>query len=277
MRAPATEAMLRETDAVVSAAAPGASRPASTVEHIVRIRRRTPTLVAFRITRPAQFRFTPGHYARLGLEAGDGTVIWRPYSIASGADADHLDFEFTLVPGGTFSELFAKAAAGDAIRLDQRSFGFLTLDQVAPGGTLWMFSTGTGVTPFLSMLADARTWERHDRVVLSHSVRHAAELTPEAIEAGMERFGAPGRARLTLLPVVTREEVPGAFCARLGALLRGGELEKAAGQAIEPRASRAMLCGNPEMIREMRALLRERGLVPGRRGVPGQLSTEGYW
>jgi ferredoxin--NADP+ reductase len=269
--------MLRETDPVIIIPAAGPRRADATIEHFIHIRRRTPTLAAFRITRPAAFRFTPGHYARLGLETADGTVIWRPYSIASPSDAGHLDFECTLVPGGPFTERFGKAAAGDAIRLDARSFGFLTLDQVAPGGTLWMFSTGTGVAPFLSMLADARTWERHARVVLSHSVRCAAELTPDSIEASLKRFGSAERARLTMLPVVTREKVSGAFGDRLDVLLREGALERAVGETIEPVGARAMLCGNPEMIREMRSLLRERGLVPGRRGVPGQLSTAGSW
>ena len=269
--------MLRETDPAVPAVLPQARQPACTIERIVQVRWRTPTLASLRITRPGDFRFTPGHYARLGMEAGDGTVIWRPYSIASPADADHLDFEFTLVPGGAFTQAFAKAAAGDAVRLDQRSFGFLTLDQVEPGGTLWMLATGTGAAPFLSMLADARTWERHARVVLAHSVRRAAELDPGAVSAALERHGAAARARFAAFPIVTRERQPGAFGTRLGDLLRSGELEHAAGQAIEPLGSRAMLCGNPEMIRETRALLRERGLVPGRRGAPGQLATEGYW
>ncbi len=238
---------------------------------------RTPALVEFRITRPAQFRFTPGHYARLGLEAADGTMAWRPYSIASPADAAYLEFQFTVVPGGAFTQRFARAAPGDAIRLDQRSFGFLTLDQVAPGGTLWMLATGTGIAPFLSMLADARTWERHARVVLAHNVRYAAELATGALDTAMARFGDADRARLAFFPIVTREALPGAFGTRVDALLRSGDMERAAGQVIEPGASRAMLCGNPDMIRDVRALLRERGLVPGRRGVPGQLSAEGYW
>jgi ferredoxin--NADP+ reductase len=108
-------------------------------------------------------------------------------------------------------------------------------------------------------------------------VRHAAELAPDAVAAAMQRHGPAVRARLTVLPVVTRETVPGTFGERLGALLESGALEKAAGCAIEPAGARVMLCGNPEMILEMRKAMRDRGLAPGRRGVPGQLSAEGYW
>jgi ferredoxin--NADP+ reductase len=38
-----------------------------------------------------------------------------------------------------------------------------------------------------------------------------------------------------------------------------------------------MLCGNPAMVTEMRALLAERGFAAGRRGVAGNLAVENYW
>ena len=269
-------------------AAPATARV--TTQRITAIQRRTPTLVNFRTTRDAEFRFTPGHYARLGIGEADAQ-IWRPYSIASAADADHLDFQLTLVPGGAFCERFGELAEGDAIHVDTRSFGFLTLDPLAPGGTLWMLSTGTGLAPFISILMDPATWNKYPRVVLVHSVRHAAELMPDAIAAAMASPAASsasasapgavpatdGRPRFVYLPVVTREPAPGALRARLGELLRTGALEAAGGAALDAEHSRAMLCGNPEMIKEMRAMLKERGMLAGRRGVPGQIAAEGYW
>jgi ferredoxin--NADP+ reductase len=119
---------------------PAPAAPRFTVERIRSIVARTPALTSFTITRPADYRFTPGHYGRLGL-GDDAAIVWRPYSIASpAADDTRLAFDFTRVPGGAFSELFARAGAGDAIRLDRRSFGFLTVDALAPGGALWLFS-----------------------------------------------------------------------------------------------------------------------------------------
>jgi ferredoxin/flavodoxin---NADP+ reductase len=38
-----------------------------------------------------------------------------------------------------------------------------------------------------------------------------------------------------------------------------------------------MLCGNPEMVRDIQAQLRERGLQRCRRGHPGQITVENYW
>jgi ferredoxin--NADP+ reductase len=255
---------------------PDAPAPKFTTQRITTIRRRTPALVTFSTTRDAAFQFTPGHYARLGL-GEPGAEIWRPYSIASAADADRLDFQLTLVPNGAFCSLFDTLAEGDPIHVDTRAFGFLTLAQLAAGGTLWLLATGTGLAPFISMLMDDGTWRQHDRVVLVHSVRHASELMTDASEAAMATRSDTEQARFVYLPVVTREAVPGALNARLGELLRSGALEQAAGAALNAEQGRAMLCGNPEMIKEMRALLKERGMGPSRRGVPGQLAAEGYW
>lgn len=257
-------------------AARNANVPAHTEERIRSLQRRTPGLVAFETTRPVDFRFTPGHYARLGVGPEDD-IVWRPYSIASAPGEDRLAFQFTRVPEGAFNRHFDALREGDPIRLDRRSFGFLTLGQLAPGGVLWLLATGTGVAPFLSILADGATWKRHARVAIVHCVRHAAELASADIEAAMARHSAGDRARLTTLPVVTRERIAGAFGERIGVLLRSGALESALGSAIDAEGSRVMLCGNPGMIKDARAWLRERGLEPGRRGMPGQLATEGYW
>lgn len=255
-------------------AAPATAK--STTQRVLSITQRTPTLVNFRTTRDPEFRFTPGHYARLGL-GESGAEIWRPYSIASSADAEYLDFQFTLVPGGAFTELFRQVKEGDPILIDARAFGFLTLDALAPGGTAWMFSTGTGLAPFISMLLADAVWKRHARVILMHSVRHANELMGDVIDSAMATRSEAERKRFTYLPVVTREAAPGALNARINDLFKSGELEKIAGEPIDAEHARAMLCGNPEMIKDLRAMLKERGMGPLRRGVPGQLAAEGYW
>jgi len=38
-----------------------------------------------------------------------------------------------------------------------------------------------------------------------------------------------------------------------------------------------MLCGNPAMVKEMRAMLSEKGFAAGRRGNLGTLAVENYW
>jgi ferredoxin--NADP+ reductase len=140
-----------------------------------------------------------------------------------------------------------------------------------------MLSTGTGLAPFISILAGDALWQRHERAVLVHSVRQGGELMPEVIDAALATRSAEERARFTYIPIATREAVAGAHSARLTELAKSGELATLGGAPLDAEHSRVMLCGNPEMIKEMRAMLKERNMGPSRRGVPGQLAAEGYW
>lgn len=261
----------------------------STVERIVSVHRWTPRLVSFRTTRPPVFGYVPGLYARLGLDIADtdaagpdGPTVWRAFSMVSAPAEAALEFVATLVEGGAFSALLARCVAGREIRVASAAYGFLTLSQLAPGPELWLMASGTGVGPFVSMLRDDRAWQTFERIVLVHSVRHAADLAyrDELIalqHASARGAGASTRAALRYLPAVTREAVPGALAGRIPALLEDGRLEAAAGLTLDAQRSRAMVCGNPDLTAAMRAALSARGLRSSRRGVPGQVAFEKYW
>ena len=248
-----------------------------TLQRVLSIRRWTPTLLSFRSTRPADFRFTPGHYTRLGLGTGDDDIVWRPYSMASAAHDDFLDFIAVLVPGGAFSERLKHLRVGDTLRVDAASYGFLTVKQLAPGKDLWLLASGTGLGPFVSILRDASVWSNFERLILAHSVRQAAELAwREEIEALPGLFPM-ARATLRYLPIVTREPGATQLAQRIPLLLADGRLEQAAAATLSVADSRLMVCGNPELAKELRHELGTRGYVTNRRGVPGQMAFEKYW
>lgn len=249
-----------------------------TTERVLSIRYWTPTLVSFRTTRHRGFRFTPGHYTRLGLGAADD-IVWRPFSMASAAYDDFLEFIAVLVPGGAFSEPLRRLRAGDGIRIDKASYGFLTVDQLAAGQDLWLLASGTGLGPFVSILQDPGVWQHHQRLIVVHSVRHWCELAwrDEIADIPNRELFADARATLTYLPVVTREPGATRLTQRIPLLLADGRLEAAAACPLEVGASRVLVCGNPEMTRELRQLLVSRGFATNRRGVPGQMAFEKYW
>ncbi|HZV54210.1 MAG TPA: ferredoxin--NADP reductase [Rhodocyclaceae bacterium] len=248
-------------------------------EQVIWIRHWTPTLISFRTTRAEAFRFVPGHYARLGMVDTLGNAIWRPFSMVSAADDDFLEFLLVLVPGGDFSARLAALKVGDAIMVEKLSYGFLTVNQLAPGNDLWMLSSGTGLGPFMSILRDPDSWRSFDHLILVHSVRRAEELAyRQDIEAMRDSAAATGaRADLRYIPIVTREQEPGMLHARIPQLIIDGRLEGAADVPLEVRHSRAMVCGNPELARDMRSLLTARGFVTSRRGALGQMAFEKYW
>jgi ferredoxin/flavodoxin---NADP+ reductase len=250
-----------------------------TTEKVLTLRHWTPSLLSFRTTRAAGFRFAPGHYGRLGLDDANDGVIWRPFSVVSALHDQYLEFFATLVPGGTFSSLLARAREGDTIRMEKASYGFLTIDRFAPGKDLWLIASGTGLGPFLSILRDPDTWQIYDNFVLVHSVRHGGELAyrDEIAAIPNEELLTASSAQLKYVPVVTRERWPGALAARIPQLIEDGRLEQAAGVKLDPQCSRIMVCGNPEMARELRGQLTVRGFRINRRAEPGQLAFENYW
>lgn len=263
----------------IEAALPPATASKWREERVIRHWHWTPQLLSLRTTRDPGFHFVPGRYARLGLAEPGGETVWRPFSMVSAASDDFLEFLVVLIEGGEFSRRVATLKVGDTVLMEKTSFGFLTLGELAPGDTLWMFASGSGLGPFMSILRDQAPWRNFRHLVLVHSVRYAADLAyREDIVAMREAHAAVGiGADLQYFPVVTREQIPGMPSSRLPQLLDEGVLEAAAGIPLESVSSRAMVCGNPELAKEMRSLLKDRGFATSRRGAPGQMAFEKYW
>lgn len=250
-----------------------------TSETLTHLRPWTESLFSFRTTRDRGYRFVPGQFARLGVRGGDGEVVWRAYSIASSPYDEHLEFFSVVVPGGAFTSRLSRLAEGDEILVERKSYGFLTTDRFEAGRDLWMLATGTGLAPFLSILHDLATWESYDNLVLVQSVRTQSELAYEDLIRGFETSEYYGEFahKLRYARIVTREPVPGTLRDRVTKLLANGVLEENIGLRLDHDRSRIMLCGNPQMVEDSRALLLERGFRLSRRGEPGHLAVENYW
>lgn len=250
-----------------------------TRQRLLQVESLTPNLFTLRTTRDPGFRFTAGQFARLGVCKADGSPVWRAYSMVSAPHDDGLDFFSIVVPGGEFTSELARLRPGDELLVDRQAFGFLTLDRFPDGRDLWLLATGTGIAPFLSILQDFEAWQRFERIVLVYSVRAANELAYQSLITGLpQRDYLEGQGhKLTYLPVVTRQAIPGCLGARLTRLIERGELEAAAGLALDPTHSRVMLCGNPQMIEDTRQVLKARGLNLSLTRRPGQVAVENYW
>ncbi|MDO9450821.1 MAG: ferredoxin--NADP reductase, partial [Rugosibacter sp.] len=226
---------LSKSSVLATESAPATER--FTDEAILALRYWTPGLLSFRTSRASDFRFTPGHYARLGLSNTNDGVVWRPFSVASTIHDSHLEFFAVLVPGGPFSRLLANIRLGDTIRVDKASYGFMTIAQLAPGKDLWLLASGTGLGPFLSILRDPATWQAYENLVLVHSVRYADELAyrDEIATISHEQQLAALPTKMQYVPVVTRGSWPGALAARIPQLLENGRLEQAAEVKLDPQ------------------------------------------
>lgn len=236
----------------------------------------TDSLLSFTLSRPPDYQFLPGQYSRLGLHDAHGNMIWRAYSVVSSPAEQVLEYYGVTVPDGLFTTRLKALKPGDSIALDRQVFGFMTADRFPDGEALWLLSTGTGLGPYISMLRDGSLWEKFSRVIVAHGARHASELS---YTAELRALASASPGPLKLIQAVTRDSAlpEGILRGRLTDLLKSGELEAAAGEPMEVSTSRIMLCGNPEMIEEMRGLLHERGMRPLRRMAAGQFITENYW
>lgn len=239
----------------------------------------TPGLFTLRTTRDPGFRFRAGQFARLGVTKADGSVVWRAYSMVSSSFDEYLDFFSVVVPGGEFTTQLSRLREGDSLLVDRQAFGYLTLDRFVDGRDLWLMATGTGIAPFVSILQDFEVWEKFERIKLVYSVREARDMAyPDLIAGLTERdYLREYAGKLQFIPIVTREQHPGALQGRITQLIANGDLEKAAGLELTPEHSRVMLCGNPQMIDDTRQLLKQRGMQLSLSRRPGQVAVENYW
>jgi ferredoxin/flavodoxin---NADP+ reductase len=230
----------------------------------------TDALFSLRVAGPS-LAFEAGQFVRLAMDI-DGERIARPFSFVNPpADPVH-EFYGIVVPEGPLSPTLARLQPGDTLHVAPNPAGFLVLSEVPDAETLWLISTGTGIAPFLSILRTEAPWRRFRHVVLVHAVRHARELVyREMIEDLVKKN------LLRYVTFVSREAHPGSLAGRIPAAVRDGRLEQAAGLGVAPESSQVLLCGNPDMLRDVTAALVERGLRKHRRRNPGQISVESFW
>ena len=131
-----------------------------------------------------------------------------------------------------------------------------------PGKHLYLFGTGTGLAPFMSIIKDPDVYERFEKVILVHGVRWVSELAyADFISSELptnEYFGDVIRDKLIYYPTVTRE--PYRNKGRITDLIESGKFFEDIGlPPLDPARDRAMLCGSPHMLADISAMLDARG------------------
>jgi ferredoxin/flavodoxin---NADP+ reductase len=230
----------------------------------------TDGLYSIRIEAPIT-DFTAGQYVMIGLDL-EGERVARAYSLANPPQERPLEVLFNEVSGALTPHL-SHLGTNDVVWVSAKPGGIFTLKGVAAADNLWLLATGTGIGVYLSILRTPEPWEQFRRVILVHGVRHAADLVYSETIAGI---AATHPGRFAFVPVVSREEHPGALHGRITDLIVNGTLEAQAGAPLDRQSSHVMLCGNTAMIKDTKQILEDRGMVRHRRNAPGHYSTEHY-
>jgi ferredoxin--NADP+ reductase len=206
---------------------------------------------SFITTRPDSFDFKNGEFVMLGLRP-DGKLIPRAYSIVSTNQDEHLEFLSIQVPDGPLTSRLAQVNEGNSIWINTKTTGSLTLDHIQPGRNLYMLATGTGLAPFMSLIRAGEVFDSFERVILVHTVRNQQGL------AYRDELTSRSGDQFLYVPTVTRE--PFATTERGADLFRNGKLaSKLSLPMPEPEQDRVMICGNPNMNKEMTAYLQHEG------------------
>jgi len=239
-----------------------------TQETVQTVRTWSDKTFSFTTTRPEGFSFENGEFVTIGLKP-EGKLIARAYSIVSTNDQPFLEFLSIHVPDGPLTSRLVHVKPGDSVWVNSKATGSLTLSYVQPGRVLYLLATGTGLAPFMCLIRDPAVFKAYEKVVLIHTVRTVPEL---AYKADIEALCA-ANPQLHYLPSVTREPFERSMrCSEL--LLTGAGARELGLPEPDKDHDRVMLCGNPEMNKQVTDVLEERGWVmTSHRGV-GNFTVE---
>lgn len=255
---------------------PVRSPNAPTEENVLFVRHYTDRMFAFRTTRPSAFRFRSGEFVMIGLYQDNGKPLLRAYSIASPSWDEELEFFSIKVQDGPLTSRLQKIQPGDKVLLGRKSTGTLVHDALTPGRRLYLFSTGTGIAPFASIIRDPETYGRFEQVILTHTCREVAELKyGQDLVAGLRDDPLVGEHahRLIHYPTVTRQPWPNQK--RITTCIETGQLYSDLGvPPLDPATDRVMICGSLEMLTDTKTLVERAGLREGSNAAPAEFVVE---
>ncbi|HOB65531.1 ferredoxin--NADP reductase [Ottowia sp.] len=245
-------------------------------EKVLTVHHWTDRLFSFTTTRSQSLRFSNGHFTMIGLRV-DGKPLLRAYSIVSPNYQETLEFLSIKVQDGPLTSRLQHIQPGDSVIVGHKPTGTLLIDYLLPGKRLYMFGTGTGLAPFMSIIRDPDTYEKFEEVVLVHGCRLVSELayrdyiTQELPQH--EFLGEMVTQQLKYYPTVTREPFP--TQGRIPDLIESGQMARDLGlPELNPTTDRVMLCGSPEMLKSIKAVLEKRHFNEGNTTTPGDFVVE---
>ena len=244
---------------------------AFTEQTVLSVHHWTDRLFTFTTTRDAGLRFKNGHFTMIGLKVNDKPLV-RAYSVVSPNYEAHLEFLSIKVPDGPLTSRLQHIKVGETLLVGKKPTGTLVIDYLLPGKRLYLFATGTGLAPFMSIIRDPETYEKFEQVILVHSVRNIDELAYHDLLVDHlpkhELLGEMVAKQLVYFPTVTREtfRTMGRITEHIetGKLFADHELPE-----LNAAEDRVMICGSTDMLRDLKAMLEARGFEEGNTTTPG--------
>ena len=244
-------------------------------EKVTEIHHWTDKTFSFKTTRDKGFRFKNGEFAMIGLEI-DGKPLLRAYSVVSPNHEDHLEFLSIKVPNGPLTSKLQHIKVNDEIIINSKPTGTLVCDYLLDGRNLFLLSTGTGLAPFMSIIRDPETYERFNKVMLTHTVRTVKELAYFDTLNNLnedEIYSQVTQGKFYYFNTVTREKWD-----RTGRITEWIENNNLWSYLkidnFDPKQDRVMICGSEDMTFELKTMFENFGSVEGSTKVQGGFVIE---
>ena len=244
-------------------------------EKVTSIQHWTDKTFSFKTTRDPGFRFKNGEFAMIGLEV-DGKPLLRAYSVVSPNHEDHLEFLSIKVPNGPLTSKLQHIKVNDEIIINSKPTGTLVCDYLLPGRNLFLFSTGTGLAPFMSIVRDPETYEKFQKIILTHTVRTSKELAYKDLLNNLnndETYREVTNGKFIYFNTVTREnwERKG----RITDWIKNQSLWNNVGsEKFDSSQDRVMICGSESMTFDLKKIFEDIGSQEGSTKVQGGFVIE---
>ena len=139
-----------------------------------------------------------------------------------------------------------------------------------------MIGTGTGLSPYISMMRSMNLGNENQKTAVIHGARFEKDFAySDELKNEME-----SRDNFLYFQTCSRPEDPDTWCGmcgRVNSVLEEKLIEKSWGEELKPENTNIYLCGNPEMVKNMTEYFQNLGFKENSRREPGQIFIEKYW
>ena len=199
---------------------------------------------------PPQIHFVPGQFVSFEIDRpGFPTPATRPYSIASSPhETDRIELVLNRVPGGPGSTYLFGLHEGDPTTFKGPVGGFTLRENQRD---VLLVATGTGIAPIRSMLWSLARRASTRRITLFWGLRSERDLYYQD-ELTILRQQLPN-----LSATITLSQPSGSWPGP------AGRVSPLVMDAVTTTSNlEVYLCGNGGMIRDVRDIMRQKGLCP---------------
>jgi ferredoxin--NADP+ reductase len=243
------------------------------IEKVTSIKHWNDKVFSFRTTRSFPNKFNNGEFAMIGM-IHENKKILRAYSFASANHEDYLEFISIKIQDGPLTSQLQHIKEGDEILVNSKATGTLVIDYLLPGRNLYLISTGTGLAPFMAIIKDPATYDRFDKVVLTHTVQYENELVHKDMLQGFnQEWNEVTQGKFLYFNTLTQQDWQ-----RQGRITKWIKDQKlfteTTKQLLDTEQDRFMICGSQGLNTDLMDYFESLGMQEGNTSIPGQFVVE---